>query len=128
MSQMRFDCLYTKNKIEFKKYDKYSEYGEIISFYDIISKLIKNDDQGLKPSDCVVNSYIRKRLVKAFNENSNILYALKNLDHQTIDSVKSLINQLYAGDLQFNLIISNGIEIEKELLCKFNNIYFFKND
>ena len=75
MHQKRFDCIYVKNKIDFKKYTKVNEYQEIISFYDIISKLTKGDDQGLKPSEYVVNSYITKRLSKALCESNSILYA-----------------------------------------------------
>ena len=127
LHQKRFDCIYVKNKIDFKKYTKVNEYQEIISFYDIISKLTKGDDQGLKPSEYVVNSYITKRLSKALCESNSILYAIKNLDHDTVDSIKSLIIK-NTDCIQFNLIIPNKEEIDSGLCTKFTNVFYIKND
>ena len=62
----RFDCVYTKNKLDFKKYSRSNTYQEVISYYDIIAKLIKNDADGIKPSEYVVNSYIRKKNHKSY--------------------------------------------------------------
>ena len=127
MHQKRFDCIYVKNKIDFKKYTKVNEYQEIISFYDIISKLTKGDDQGLKPSEYVVNSYITKRLSKALCESNSILYAIKNLDHDTVDSIKSLIIK-NTECIQFNLIFPNKEEIDSGLCTKFTKVFYIKND
>lgn len=128
----RFDCVYTKNKLDFKKYSRSSDYQEVISYYDIIAKLIKNDIEGVKPSEYVVNSYIRKKIIKAVSDSNEILYALKNLDAETIESLKSLVFENNEGEISFNLIIIDSkktkADIEEELQSKFNDIVFIEND
>ena len=126
--QKRFDCMYVKNKIDFKKYSKINEYQEIISFYDIISKLTKGDEGGFKPSEYVVNSYITKRVSKALCDSNSILYAIKNLDHDTVDSIKSLIEKCSNECVQFNLIVLEKDEIDNQLCTKFTNVFYIKND
>jgi len=125
--QKRFDCMYVKSKIDFKKYSKINEYQEIISFYDIISKLTKGDDTGLKPSDYVINSYILKKINKALSDSESILYAIKNLDHETIDSIKSLIKQ-QDHSIQFNLIVLDDEELDSNVSSKFCNVFYLEND
>ena len=125
--QKRFDCMYVKSKIDFKKYSKINEYQEIISFYDVISKLTKGDDTGLKPSDYVINSYIRKKLNKALSDSESILYAIKNLDHETVDSIKSLIKQ-QGHSIQFNLIVLDEEDVDSNISSKFCNVFYLKND
>lgn len=128
----RFDCVYTKNKLDFKKYSRSSDYQEVISYYDIIAKLIKNDIEGVKPSEYVVNSYIRKKIIKAITDSDEILYALKNLDTETIESLKSLVLENNQGEISFNLIVIDSkkskIDIEEDLHSKFNDVVFIEND
>ena len=50
-------CVYSYNKLDFKKYAKAAEYDEVISYYDIITKLVKNDIDSNKPSTFIINSY-----------------------------------------------------------------------
>jgi hypothetical protein len=119
--------MYVKSKIDFKKYSKINEYQEIISFYDIISKLTKGDDTGLKPSDYVINSYILKKINKALSDSESILYAIKNLDHETIDSIKSLIKQ-QDHSIQFNLIVLDDEELDSNVSSKFCNVFYLEND
>jgi len=59
----KFDCVYAKNKLDFKKFSRSCDYQEVISYYDVIAKLVKNDADGIKPSEYVVNSYIRKKIM-----------------------------------------------------------------
>lgn len=128
----RFDCVYTKNKLDFKKYSRSSDYQEVISYYDIIAKLIKNDIDGVKPSEYVVNSYIRKKIIKAVTDSNEILYALKNLDTETIESLKSLVTESNQGEISFNLIVIDSkkskVDIEEDLQSKFNDVVFIEND
>jgi len=128
----QFDCVYTKNKLDFKKYSRSSDYQEVISYYDIIAKLIKNDIDGVKPSEYVVNSYIWKKIIKAVSDSNKILYALKNLDHETIESLKSLVLENNQGEITFNLIVIDSkkskVDIEEKLQSKFNDIFFIEND
>lgn len=129
------NCIYSKNKLDFKKYLKSTKFDDVISFYDIIAKIIKNDNiKSVKPSDIVINSYIRKKIIKTISDEKNeiILYALKNLDLETIKEIKSLIKENYKGrkKIKFNLIVikyKNNLPDNKLFLKEFDNISFIDN-
>ncbi len=125
-------CIYSRNKLDFKKYAKANKYDDVINYNDIISKLIKNDVNSVKPSKIIINTYIRKKLQKALeNEKSNnILYALKTLESFTIDSIRNLISVFYQGEYELNLIILNldkiKVEISDDFKEEFNEIFYIK--
>ena len=125
-SMKKINCVYAKNKLDFKKYCKNSSAEEVVSYYDIISKLIKNDIDGIKPSELVINSYIRKKLFKAVTDSDYILYALKNLDGETVDSIRSLITEVYESEIVFMLTIvnhkKNGVEVPEEIVSRFDEV------
>ncbi len=114
-------CIYSRNKLDFKKYVKTSTYDEVINYNDIMSKLIKNDINSVKPSTVVVNSYIRKKLQKSLESKSihSILYALKTLDDDTINSIKLLISEFYKSQYTFVLIVLNKVKIKVEITDEF---------
>lgn len=114
-------CIYSRNKLDFKKYVKMTAYDEVINYNDIMSKLIKNDINSVKPSTIVVNSYIRKKLQKSLESKSihSILYALKTLDDDTINSIKSLISEFYKNQYTFVLIVLNKVKIKVEITDEF---------
>ena len=124
------NCVYSRNKLDFKKFSKNAVYDEGISDHDIITKLIKNDNKSDKPSPFVVNSYIRKKIVRAVTDGnvSTILYALKNLDLETVQHIKSLIQENYIGKLQMNLIVikhrKNDFVIDDSFNVEFDKITF----
>jgi hypothetical protein len=122
----KINCVYAKNKLDFKKYCKNSSAEEVVSYYDIISKLIKNDIDGIKPSELVINSYIRKKLFKAVTDADYILYALKNLDGETVDSIRSLVTEIYENEIIFTLTIvnckKNSVEISDEISSRFDEV------
>lgn len=124
------NCVYSRNKLDFKKFSKNSSYDDVISYHDIITKLIKNDNKSDKPSPFVVNSYIRKKIVKAVTDEniSTILYALKNLDIETVQHIRSLIQENYSGKLQMNLIVikhkKNTFTVDESFNVEFNKISF----
>jgi hypothetical protein len=128
----KFDCVYAKNKLDFKKFSRSCDYQEVISYYDVIAKLVKNDADGIKPSEYVVNSYIRKKIIKAVSESDSILYALKNLDAPTVEAIKSLANDACPHDIEYTLIIIDSkkskLEISEEISNMFNEIVFVEND
>lgn len=119
------NCVYTRNKLDFKKYSKNSDNHDIVSFHDIITKLVKNDINSNKPSTLVINSYIRKRLIKALTDDdvTKILYALKNLNVDTIDYIKDLINDVYEGKIKYNLIIVKNKKLNINLNDDFANCF-----
>jgi hypothetical protein len=110
-------CIYSRNKLDFKKYAKNTAYDEVINYNDITSKLIKNDINSVKPSTIVINSYIRKKLQKALESKNinSILYALKTLDDSTIFSIKELILEFYKNKYSFILIVLNQNKIKVEI-------------
>ena len=57
--QKKIYCVYSHNKLDFKKYVKSANYDDVISFHDIITKLVKNDVNSNKPSTFIINSYIK---------------------------------------------------------------------
>ncbi len=124
------NCVYSRNKLDFKKFSKNAVYDDVISYHDIITKLIKNDNKSDKPSPFVVNSYIRKKIVRAVTDGnvSTILYALKNLDLETVQHIKSLIQENYIGKLQMNLIVikhrKNDFVIDDSFNVEFDKITF----
>ena len=125
-------CIYSRNKLDFKKYAKSTKYDDIINYNDITSKLIKNDINSDKPSVIVINSYIRKKLQKALEnkKSTSILYALKTLENQTINSIKGLIYEFYQDEYELELIVLNPeklkIDIDKfhDFLQQFNQIHY----
>ncbi len=125
-SMKKIKCVYSKNKLDFKKYSRCSDYQEVVSYYDIIAKLIKNDVDGVKPSDFVINSYIRKKLIKAIEDSDTILYALKNLDSDAIESCITIASEVYECEIIFELAIidakKNKIEICEDLSSRFTEV------
>jgi len=125
-------CIYSRNKLDFKKYAKSTKYDDVINYNDITSKLIKNDINSIKPSTIVINSYIRKKLLKALeNEKSKaILYALKTLEKDTVSAIKELIADYHTDEYEMNLIVLNpeklkiNIEEYVEFLEQFDKIEY----
>ena len=112
----RIYCVYSHNKLDFKKYVKSTEYDDVISFHDIITKLVKNDIDSNKPSTFIINSYIRKRLIRAINnESSIILYAIKSMNIDTIIHIKELVCQLSDVEYDYELVIINHHKMDVEL-------------
>ena len=105
MKEVNF--VYSRNKLDFKKFIKTSEYSDVISYHDIITKLVKNDKNNERPSGFVVNSYLRKKILKSMSDDSSnkIIYALKDLDIDIINSIKGLMSDSCEHEINFNLTI-----------------------
>ncbi|MFW9950505.1 MAG: hypothetical protein ACFFKA_10325 [Candidatus Thorarchaeota archaeon] len=122
------NCVFSKNKLDFKKYIKTVDCDDIISYHDIISKLIKNDINSKRPSSIVVNTYIRRKIIKSLSGEGSIkiVYALKNLEEDTVKSIKNLMFEYCEHDLEFNLIIiknkKNDLYISNSLAEEFSEI------
>lgn len=106
MKEVNF--IYSRNKLDFKKFSKMSEYDDIISYHDIITKLVKNDDDNDRPSEWVINSYLRKKIIKSMSDSAinKVIYALKELNIETIESIISLMkDSIIDSELELNLTI-----------------------
>jgi hypothetical protein len=106
MKEVNF--IYSRNKLDFKKYSKMSEYDDIISYHDIITKLVKNDDDNDRPSEWVINSYLRRKIIKSMSDSAinKVIYALKELNIETIESIISLMrDSVIDNNIEVNLII-----------------------
>lgn len=120
--------VYSRNKLDFKKFTKASNFSDIVSYHDIITKLVKNDKSNDKPSEIVVNSYLRKKILKVMTDESslNIVYALKDLDLDVMESIKDLMSEYWDYELSFNLIIieHKKLEIDSDDKEEISNIPF----
>ena len=125
--------IYSRNKLDFKKYSKITEYDDIISYHDIITKLVKNDDDNDRPSEIVVNTYLRKKILKAMTDENvgHVIYALKELDVSTIKSIIEIMEDYNSSeDLSVKLIVIKhkkfSVEIDKdgEINSIFSDISF----
>lgn len=112
MKQVNF--VYTRNKLDFKKYVKSIDYTTVISYHDIITKLIKNDKSNEKPSEFVINSYLRYKILKTLNSPSKnkIIYAINDLDYNVISSVKNMMVENSIEEIEFNLVIVKHKKLE----------------
>lgn len=99
--------IYSRNKLDFKKFTKKTGFSDVVSYHDIITKLVKNDKHNERPSEIVINSYLRKRLIKSISSETslNIAYAINRLDVNLIESVIRLILEYWDEEIKFNLII-----------------------
>ena len=121
--------VYGKNKLDFKKYIKTVNGSnvDVISFHDIVTKLIKNDSNNDRPSDIVVNSYLRKKILKSINDNSvdNIIYALKDIESNVIESIHKLFKsecRIAQVKSEYEIIIINHKKINIEDLSINDNV------
>jgi hypothetical protein len=123
--------VYSRNKLDFKKYIKNVEYNDVISYHDIITKLIKNDKNNEKPSDNVINTYIMRKIIRTISDpnESVILYALSDINSDTINSICNLILEISDKNVEFNCVIINHKKIkisENDINC-LKSIEFLKN-
>lgn len=125
--------IYSRNKLDFKKYSKITKYDDIISYHDIITKLVKNDDYNDRPSEIVVNTYLRKKILKAMTDEKvgHVIYALKELDVSTINSIIEIMeNYNSSDDLSVKLVVikhkkfSVDIDKDSEINSVFSDIIF----
>ena len=125
--------IYSRNKLDFKKYSKITEYDDIISYHDIITKLVKNDDYNDRPSEIVVNTYLRKKILKAMTDEKvgHVIYALKELDVSTISSIIEIMEDYNSSDdLSVKLVVikhkkfSVDIDKDSEINSVFSDIIF----
>lgn len=125
--------IYSRNKLDFKKYSKITEYDDIISYHDIITKLVKNDDDNDRPSEIVVNTYLRKKILKAMTDENvgHVIYALKELDVSTIKSIIEIMEDYNSSeDLSVKLVVikhkkfSVEIDEDSEINSIFSDISF----
>ena len=117
MKEVNF--IYSRNKLDFKKFSKMSEYDDIISYHDIITKLVKNDDDNDRPSEWVVNSYLRRKIIKTMGDSAinKVIYALKELNIETIESIISLMrNSINDNELELNLTIIQHKKFKPEVV------------
>ena len=120
--QKKIYCVYSHNKLDFKKYVKSANYDDVISFHDIITKLVKNDVNSNKPSTFIINSYIRKKLNRAIgNDSHTILYAIKEVELDTILHIKDLVEQLQGIEYKYELVIVNKHKMKYELTDGISN-------
>lgn len=115
----RINFVYSRNKLDFKKFAKSTEYDDVVSYHDIITKLVKHDDDNEKPTQFVINSYLRKKIIKVITKEDSvqIIYALNELNSNTIEAVRELMLDFYEGDdaeFMLTIIEHKKLEITQE--------------
>lgn len=124
----KVNFIYSRNKLDFKKFLKEFEYDEVISYYDIVTKLIKNDKNNDKPSENVINTYIIRKIFKILSseDNSVILYAISEINENLLNSICKLMIEKSNTSIEFNFItLCNkkfNITCEENILLE-NNKY-----
>ena len=107
------DCNGSKSRVQF--FDS-SVQIEIMCFQQHVStsenecalELTKNDDDNDRPSEWVINSYLRKKIIKSMSDSAinKVIYALKELNIETIESIISLMkDSIIDSELELNLTI-----------------------
>lgn len=138
--ELIIDCVWCLNRKDFIKFNKSISYNyaSTIDYYAISNKLSKSDIRGEEPSDAVIglhiiksfNNYLNKfkelnDTVDIINKEMKILYLLKNLDQETVSSIKKFIENSHGSSYTFNLIVIDDAEIPKRnVLTSFNNVRF----
>jgi hypothetical protein len=123
--------IYSRNKLDFKKYTKDINYNDVISYHDIITKLIKNDKNNEKPSENVVNTYMIRKIIRSVSveADSIILYALSDINSDTINSICELMESHSESDITFNftIITHKKFNISDEEINTLRSIDYIKN-
>lgn len=126
------DCVWCSNRREFTKFLKTANnYEAVIDYYAIMVKLSKSDPHGIEPPSTVIGLHLIKSLHDAKNNNKkNLLYVIKNLDAETIETVSGMFFDIFeTEDIQFNLIIVNREDYPKKgVLSKFKNVRFIEKE
>lgn len=123
--------IYSRNKLDFKKYSKTVDYTDVISYYDIITKLIKNDKNNERPSEQVINTYLIRKIEKSVSREADsiILYAISEIEYNMIVSICELIQSYTNIDIIFNFKIINHkkFNISDDELNELNTIDYIKD-
>lgn len=123
--------IYSRNKLDFKKYTKDINYNDVISYHDIITKLIKNDKNNEKPSENVVNTYMIRKIIRSVSAEADsiILYALSDINSDTINSICELMESHSESDITFNftIITHKKFNISDEEINTLRGIDYIKN-
>lgn len=92
------NLLYKKDSFLYKQeMFKHFPFTQIIDYNNIISKLMKKDNLKVRPKEEIVSLEIFNELDKIFSkkvDNNLILYIIKNLKVDVIDSIKSVLSIL----------------------------------
>lgn len=123
--------IYSRNKLDFKKYTKDINYNDVISYHDIITKLIKNDKNNEKPSENVVNTYMIRKIIRSVSTEADsiILYALSDINSDTINSICELMQSHTESEIIFNftIITHKKFNISQEEFDILRDIDYIKN-
>lgn len=123
------DCAWYLSRKDFVKFTKnYSEHDFVIDYHAIITKLSKSDIHNAEPPSTVVGLHLVKQLNEILEKDMpkiRLLYTLKNLDIETVETLKEFISNSTEKSVEFNLYIINRIDYPKRgVLSQFDTVKF----
>lgn len=135
--ELIIECVWYSSRKDFIKFSKSNDcYDNVIDHHAISSKLSKSDVHGAEPPDAVIGIHIIKQLTEALvstpekkqPDKKKILYVIKNLNLETVSTLKELISSIHITSYKFNLIIINRDDYPKKgVLSSFNHVKFIDN-
>ena len=123
------DCAWYLSRKDFLKFTKhYNEHDFVVDYHAIITKLSKSDIHNAEPPATVVGLHLVKQLNEILEKDMpkiRLLYTLKNLDIETIETLKEFISNSTEKSVEFNLYIINRIYYPKRgVLSQFDTVKF----
>jgi hypothetical protein len=124
------DCVWYSNRRDFVKFLKTADlYESVIDYAAINLKLSKSDPEGTQPPDTIIGLHLVKGIQDAKNNNkSKLLYVIKNLNVETIETVSDMFCSIYEIEeeqLSISLFIINRDDYPgKSVLSKFDSVKF----
>jgi hypothetical protein len=126
------DCVWYSNRRDFVKFLKTADlYESVIDYAAINLKLSKSDPEGTQPPDTIIGLHLVKGIQDAKNNNkSKLLYVIKNLNVETIETVSDMFCSIYEIEeeqLSISLFIINRDDYPgKSVLSKFDSVKFIE--
>jgi hypothetical protein len=126
------DCVWCSNRRDFVKFLKTADaYESVIDYYAINVKLSKSDPDGIQPTDTIIGLHLVKGIQDAKNNNkSKLLYVIKNLNAETIETVSDMFCSIYEieeNEMSISLFIINRDDYPgKTVLSKFDSVKFIE--
>jgi len=125
------DLISTQNRLDFRKYVKVNNYQDAVSYFDIISKLVKTSPEEV--SDILVSTFLIKKIdkiVKKINkyredwssdEPYKIAYAIKHINPEVIEDIKEAFEARLNDSIEFNFKIISSTD-QSEYFSKIKNL------
>lgn len=102
---ININCVYDENYENIEKFLNTKKDLDYINYFEIYTKLEKNDIYSKKPSDIIISTYIYKQFEKLLIEKNSkdIFYVLKNVDDEVFENLGNFIKEFTNDKIKINL-------------------------